>query len=100
TPGYEQRFFVGEELTGKLRLIASRDGKDGAVTINQDASVYAALLNADQSIDHPLDADRYAWLQLARGGLEVNGAHLRAGDGAAIKKESRVTISAAENSEF
>src|SRR5947208_481971 len=100
TPGYEQKFFAGDELTGRLRLIASRDGKDGAVTINQDANVYAALLKADQSINHPLDADRYAWLQLARGALEVNDAHLRAGDGAAIKKESRVTISAAEDSEF
>ena len=100
TPGYEQKFFARDELKGKLRLIASRDAKDGAVTINQDASVYAALLDADQSIDHPLDAHRYAWLQIARGGLEVNGAELRAGDGAAIKKESRLIISAAEDSEF
>jgi redox-sensitive bicupin YhaK (pirin superfamily) len=100
TPGYEQKFFAPDELRGKLRPIASRDGQDGAVTIDPDATVYAALLDADQSINHPLDADRYAWLQLARGGLEVNGAHLRAGDGAAIKQESRVIISAAEDSEF
>jgi redox-sensitive bicupin YhaK (pirin superfamily) len=100
TPGYEQKFFAADELKGKLRLIASPDAKDGAVTINQDTSVYAALLDADQSINHPLDADRYAWLQLARGALEVNSAQLRAGDGAAIKKESRLIISAAEDSEF
>jgi len=100
TPSYEQRFFAADELKGKLRLIASREANDGAVTINQDASVYAALLDANQSVNHPLAADRYAWLQLARGGLEVNGAHLGAGDGAAIKKESHLIITAAEDSEF
>ena len=55
---------------------------------------------AGQAIDHQLHADRYAWLQLARGSLELNGENLRAGDGAAISKESRIEISAAEDSEF
>jgi redox-sensitive bicupin YhaK (pirin superfamily) len=100
TPSYEQKFFTDDERRGGLRLIASADGADGAVTINQDARVYASLLNQGQSIKHTFDTGRYAWLQLARGSLEVNGANLSAGDGAAISKESRVEISAAEDSEL
>jgi len=100
TPGYEQKFFAEEERKGKLALIASGVGDDGAVAINQDARVYAALLDAGQAISHEIDADRYAWLQLARGSLNLNGVDLSAGDGAAITKESRVEISAAKDSEF
>ena len=100
TPGYEQRFFAAGEREGRLCLIASAAAEEGAVKINQDARIYAALLEAGQSITHQLDADRYAWLQLARGGLELNGEKLRAGDGAAMSKESRVEISAAEDAEF
>jgi quercetin 2,3-dioxygenase len=99
-PGYEQKFFAEDERKGKLRLIASGAGDDGAVTINQDARVYASLLEAGQAISHEIDADRYAWLQLAGGSLNLNGTNLSAGDGAAITKESRVEISAAKDSEF
>ena len=100
TPGYEQKFFADDERKGKLRLIASANGEDGAVTINQDARVYASLLDAGQSITQAFDQNRYAWLQLARGSVTVNDTQLTAGDGAAISKESRVEISAAEDSEF
>jgi redox-sensitive bicupin YhaK (pirin superfamily) len=100
TPSYEQQFFTDDERRGGLRLIASPDGAGGAVTINQDARVYASLLTPGQSVKHTCDTGRYAWLQLARGSLEVNGANLSAGDGAAISKESRVEISAAEDSEL
>lgn len=99
-PGYEQKFFAEDERKGKLGLIASGAGDNGAVTINQDARVYASLLDAGQAITHEIDADRYAWLQLARGSLNLNGTNLSAGDGAAITKESRVEISAAKDSEF
>jgi len=100
TPGYEQKFFADDERQGKLRLIASPAGADGAVSINQDARVYASLLDAGQSLNHVIDQNRSAWLQLARGSVAVNDAQLSAGDGAAITKESRVEISAAEDSEF
>jgi len=100
TPGYEQKFFAAEERKGRLCLIANAADGGSAVTINQDARVYASLLDAGQALDHELEADRYAWLQLARGSVELNGEKLRAGDGAAINKESRVMISAAEDSEF
>ena len=100
TPGYEQKFFADDERQGKLRLIASPAGAEGAVSINQDARVYASLLDAGQSLNHVIDQNRSAWLQLARGSVAVNDAQLSAGDGAAITKESRVEISAAEDSEF
>jgi redox-sensitive bicupin YhaK (pirin superfamily) len=99
-PGYEQKFFAEDERKGKLALIASGAGDDGAVTINQDARVYASLLDAGQAISHEIDAARCAWLQLARGNVNLNGTNLNAGDGAAINKESRVELSAAEDSEF
>ncbi|HYW72039.1 MAG TPA: pirin family protein [Pyrinomonadaceae bacterium] len=100
TPGYEQKFFAEAERKGRLCLIASGTGEGNAVTINQDARVYASLLAGSETIDHSLAMDRYAWLQLARGRITVGGQDLEAGDGAAIRNESRVEISAAEDSEF
>jgi quercetin 2,3-dioxygenase len=100
TPGYEQKAFTAEERAGKLRLIASPDDAEGAVTINQDARVYASLLGEGQSLAHTLTAGRSAWLQLAQGSLNLNGEPLTAGDGAAINKESRIEMSAEQNSEF
>jgi redox-sensitive bicupin YhaK (pirin superfamily) len=100
TPSYEQKFFSDDERLGRLRLIASAEGDDGAVRINQNARVYASLLKAGQTLSHALETNRYAWLQLALGRLEVNGAGLSAGDGAAVNKESRLEISAAEDSEL
>lgn len=100
TPGYEQKNFSHDERKGQLRLIANVSGEDGAVTINQDVRVYASLLDAGETIGQPIDPGRHGWLQLARGSVSVNGADLSAGDGAAIDGESRVEISAAEDSEF
>ena len=100
TPGYEQKFFTALDRQGQLRLIASADGLNGAVKINQDARVYASLLDNGQSVVHELRADRYAWLQLARGSLNINGEKLQAGDGAAITQESRVEILGEQDSEF
>jgi redox-sensitive bicupin YhaK (pirin superfamily) len=100
TPGYEQKNFSKDERQGQLRLIAAASGADGAVTINQDARVYASLLDANQTVTHQIEPGRHVWLQLARGSLSVNDSNLSAGDGAALGKESRVEISAAEDSEF
>jgi len=99
-PGYEQKAFGMDERKQKLCLIASADGAEGSVTINQDARVYASLLDDGQSVAHTLAAGRSAWLQVAQGGLSLNGNRLKAGDGAGITSESRVEISAEQNSEF
>jgi hypothetical protein len=83
-PSYEQKSFGADERRGRLLLVASDDGRDGAVTIHQDARLYASLLDAGTSVRHELAPGRHAWLQVVKGGLEVGGEKLEAGDGAAI----------------
>ncbi|HYR74699.1 MAG TPA: pirin family protein [Pyrinomonadaceae bacterium] len=100
TPGYEEKAFAEEERRGRLRLIASDDGREGAVTINQDARVYATLLDAGQIVTHSLQPHRHAWLQLARGTVRLNGMELKQGDGAAVSKESELSVSAHDRAEL
>jgi hypothetical protein len=93
TPSYEQKAFAPASLANTLRLIASPDGRDGAVTINQDASVYAARLSDAGSVQHRLAPGRKAYVQVARGEATLNGQRLRAGDGAAMEAEAEVNLS-------
>jgi len=79
-PGYEQKRFGEEDKRGRLRLVASPDGREGSVKIHQDAFVYATLLDADARVVHTLAPGRRAYLHLARGRLRVNGETLSAGD--------------------
>jgi redox-sensitive bicupin YhaK (pirin superfamily) len=99
-PSYEQRLFGKEERRGKLRLIAGDDGREGSVTIHQDARVYATILEAGQTVVHTLAENRYAWLQVARGTARLNDIELKQGDGAAISKESDLKIAAFDQSEI
>jgi redox-sensitive bicupin YhaK (pirin superfamily) len=94
-PSYEQKTFSGEEKRGRLRLIGSRDGREGSVTIHQDADLYASLLSEGQEVSHALRDGRKAWVQVARGTVRLNGHQLDAGDGAAISGERSVTIAGA-----
>ena len=98
-PGYEQKFFGDEEKRGRLRLVASPDGRDGSVTIHQDASIYAALLGPAQEVTHRLAEGRGAWLQVARGAVELNGQALSQGDGAAVGEEESLRITGREPAE-
>jgi redox-sensitive bicupin YhaK (pirin superfamily) len=100
TPGYEQKFFPDEEKRGTLRLIASPDGSDGSVTIHQDAKLYATLLDPGEEIVHSLSPGRYAWVQVARGKVLVNGHLLEAGDGAAVSNEELLRLTANDASEL
>jgi hypothetical protein len=99
---YEDRTFTTEEKTNQLRLIASDDGRDGSTKINQDASVYASLLDGSKSVDLTLKPDRHAWVQLISGELDVNGSTLFKGDGAAISSETalRIANSGSTTAEF
>jgi redox-sensitive bicupin YhaK (pirin superfamily) len=99
-PGYEQKKFDDEEKRGRLRLVASRDARAGSVTIHQDVDVYAALLDTSQSVTHELAAGRGAWLQVARGAVELNGQSLTQGDGAAVEDESQLKIVGTEAAEI
>ncbi|MBK4721721.1 pirin family protein [Azospirillum sp. YIM DDC1] len=91
-PGYEQKAFAQEEKQGRLRLVGSRDGRDGSVTIHQDVDLYATLLDEGDSVTHELRPGRHAWVQVARGQVRLNGTVLKEGDGAAISKEESLTL--------
>lgn len=94
-PGYEDRTFSTDSKRNQLRLIASHEGRDGSTKINQDASVYASVLDSDKSLELELPSARHAWVQLVRGELQVNGAKLTKGDGAAISGETKLQLSSA-----
>jgi hypothetical protein len=100
TPGYEQIFFPDEEKRGRLRLIASRDGRDRSVTIHRDVNLYAALLDADQEIFFNIAAERRVWLQVVRGRVLFNDYLLEAGDGAAVSDEQILSIRGEETAEI
>ncbi|MEE4184305.1 MAG: pirin family protein [Gammaproteobacteria bacterium] len=86
-PGYEQRHFAAADKHNRLRLIASRDGRESSVTVHQDVSVYAAQLEPGAAVTYQLDRDRMAWLQVARGSVVANDLSLAAGDGLALAGE-------------
>jgi quercetin 2,3-dioxygenase len=79
-PSYEQKHFTPADKRGRLRLIASPDGREGSVTVHQDASVYAGLFDGAERARLDLAAGRRAYVHVARGKLSVNGQPLEAGD--------------------
>jgi redox-sensitive bicupin YhaK (pirin superfamily) len=98
-PSYEQRAFPEAEKQGRLRVVASPDGRDGSLTIGQDASVFLSLLDANQRVTHELTPGRHAWLQVLRGSVNLNGNALVAGDGVAVSDENALSVGATEASE-
>lgn len=91
-PGYEEATFADGELSGQLRIVASREGRDGSLTINQDADVFLSRLSAGQTVRHELGPQRHAWLQVLRGEVRLNSHILVAGDGAAVSGEEQLQI--------
>ncbi len=99
-PGYEQKSFPAETLSGTLRLVASRDGREGSVTVHQDVALFAARLDKDQTVRHALATGRKAWLQVARGDMLLNGLALKEGDGAAIEAEDEIELIGVDGAEI
>ena len=99
TPSYEQKMFGAQEKTGTLRLVGSRDGRDGSVTIHRDVDFYATLLHGAQAVTHELKSGRGAWVHVARGKVRLNGTALTAGDGAAIEAAGTLTLDGANDAE-
>ena len=97
TPDYEQTFFSPESKKGKLKLVASKAGTDGSVTINQDVSLYASILDKSEMVSYELAENRHSWIQVVKGSLELNGEFLNASDGAAISDEKLLEIKALED---
>jgi redox-sensitive bicupin YhaK (pirin superfamily) len=98
-PAYEQKKFEDEEKRGRLRLVGSPNGDDGSVTIRQDARLYSTLLGPGEQVTHEPAAGRHAWVQVARGSVELNGQTLRQGDGAAVSNEPKLTLIGTEPAE-
>ena len=98
-PGYEQRAYPPEERRNVLKPLASQTGRDGSLTLNQDAEVLGVLLNASTVVSHPLRPGRAAWVQVVTGTLRLNGVALSAGDGAAVEDEATLSLLAESDSE-
>lgn len=96
-PSYEQKAFP--DRAGKLRVVASQDGRDGSVTVHQDMTLEAAVLKPGDKVEHALAAKRYAWVQVAKGSVTIDGKTLTVGDGAAINGEGTLAISAVSDAE-
>lgn len=99
TPRYQQAYFAEAEKRGRLRLIISPDGAEGSLSVHQDARVYAGLFDGDERTILSLGVDRHAYVQVARGSVDVNGQRLNVGDGARLRQETTIEIAAGEASE-
>jgi len=99
-PSYEEKNFDEASKRGKLRLIASRDGREGSVRIHQDASLYAGLVDGAESVDLQPSAGRLAYVHVVRGEASVNGQALSAGDAMKLSgNENRVRIEKGRDAE-
>jgi redox-sensitive bicupin YhaK (pirin superfamily) len=99
-PSYEQRTFPAADRRDTLRLVASRDGQDGSVTVHQDVRLYVGTLDTGAALTYRLGDDRHAWVQVVRGAVVRNGTPLTAGDGATVSKEAVLQLRATEAAEL
>ncbi|MEJ8798765.1 pirin family protein [Trinickia caryophylli] len=99
TPRYQQQRFEASEKRGRLRLILSPDGDGQSLQLRQDARIHAGLFDGDETAALALDADRYAYVHVARGSIEVNGQKLGAGDGVRIRGERNLTFANGKDAE-
>jgi hypothetical protein len=98
-PGYEQKHFDPAELDGQLRVVASPDGRNGSVTIHQDAFLYATRLSGNAAVSHGLAPGRRAYVHVARGQVALNGTALVAGDGARVENETQLRLEQGRDAE-
>ncbi len=99
TPSYEEVTFDEADKRGRLRVIASADGREGSVRIQQDAQVFAGLFDGTERAEQAIAAGRRAYVHVARGEAEINGQRLRAGDGLKLAEVERVSVAKGANAE-
>jgi len=99
-PSYDQKQFPQTEQAGRWRLLASPDGHDGSLTIQQDARLWATTLAQGEAVTAELAPGRAAWLQVLRGDAQYAGESLQAGDAVAFEKESQVVVQAGAGAEL
>ena len=97
-PRYAEKSFNGE-ANGRLSLVASNEGRDGSIAVNQDADLWLAKLESGDTVTHSLQAGRHAWLHVAEGGVLVNGHSLTSGDAAAVSDERGLNLKANQRSQ-
>lgn len=98
-PSYEQKAFSQEEKNGQFKLVGSRDGRDGSVTIHNDVDLYSSIVKQDEEISFKLSDDRMYWLQMVKGEAELFGENLRAGDGVAMADIKNIKLKAEQDTE-
>ena len=98
-PGYEQKAFAPADRQGVLKLVAARNGRDGALTLHQDVDLYSSLFKDGDDVSLALRDGRRAWVQVARGSVQVNGEALEAGDGVALSNETALRVTAKSDTE-
>ena len=99
-PGYEEKRFDRAEKLDQLRLVGSRDGREGSVTIHQDVDLYAGVLTAETELTHVFADGRRGWLQIVRGDVTADGQSLSDGDGASIAEVESISITARSEAEI
>ena len=99
-PGYEQKLFPQEEKHNQWRLVGSRDGRDGSLTIHQDVNLYSTVLDKDVELDFEFEGQRRGFIQVVRGSVEINGEPVAAGDAIATQDQDSLTVRASEESEL
>lgn len=98
-PSYEQKTFTEAEKRGRLRLVGSRDGRNGSVTIQRDADMFATLLSSGQTVRHMLRPGRAIWCHVARGSVTLNGQDLSEGDAVAVEEPGEITVAGVDEGE-
>ncbi|HEY4056756.1 MAG TPA: pirin family protein [Kofleriaceae bacterium] len=98
-PGYAQKHFSREDRQGQLRLVVSPDGRDGSISIHQDATLSAGLFAKGETATHTVGKDRYAWIHVAKGAIEVGGEKLSAGDALAAVGPGELAITGTDDAE-
>ena len=96
---YAQKGFTPEERRGRLRLYVSADGREGSMTINTDARIYAGLFSPGDRVEHLLEEGRGAWIQVVHGRLRIAGETLEQGDGGGITDAELLSLEFEEESE-
>ena len=99
-PGYEQKLFPVEEKRNRWRVVGSRDGRDGSLTIHQDIQLVSTVLDADTDIDYTFDEGRRGYLQVVSGQVRIDDKELTAGDAVAMQDQSEFSITALQESEL
>jgi len=100
TPSYDQRAFHVAKSPGQLHLVVSKDGRDNTIRVHQDLDLYAGVLPTGTELQHQVNSDRHTWIQVARGGINLNGTDLDTGDAASISAETELKIMATSEAEI